>query len=128
VIISSLFSVGSVIMVASFSIAFLNVVIRRESAYQIEARIKIMVDTHMSLMDPVLGKVQGCQYASDSALFTAFTEHLNATWPGSRSIVTILSTGVPQKGAPAWLDAPSFAGVVEDRGHSEIRFIRTVKQ
>src|ERR1700744_461366 len=85
-IIFSLFSVGSMIMVSCFSIAVLNALIRRESAYLIEERIKIMVDSHMSLMDPVLDKVQGCQYASDSALFTAFTEHLNATWPGSQSI------------------------------------------
>jgi serine phosphatase RsbU (regulator of sigma subunit) len=127
-IISSLFSVGSVIMVACFSIAVLNVVIRRESAYQIEARIKVMVDSHMSLMDPVLGKIQGCQYASNSAFIAAFTEHLNATWPGSQSIVTIFSTGVPHKADPPWLDTPSFAGVVEDRGRSEIRFIRNVKR
>jgi len=82
----------------------------------------------MSLMNPVLDRLQGCQYASDSALITAFTEHLNATWPGSQSIVTILPTGVPHKADPAWLDTPSFAGVVEDRGSSEIRFIRTVKR
>jgi serine phosphatase RsbU (regulator of sigma subunit) len=127
-IIFSLFSVGSVIMVTCFSIAVLNVLIRRESAYQIEARIKVMVESHMSLMDPVLDRVQGCQYASDSALITAFTEHLNATWPGSQSIVTILSTGVPHNADPLWLDTPSFAGVVEDRGNAEIRFIRTVKR
>jgi serine phosphatase RsbU (regulator of sigma subunit) len=127
-IIFSLFSVGSVIMVTCFSIAVLNVLIRRESAYLIEERIKIMVDNHISLMNPVLDRVQGCQYASDSPLFTAFTEHLNATWPGSQSIVTILSTGVPHKADPLWLDTPSFAGVVEDRGSSEIRFIRTVKR
>jgi len=127
-IISSLFSVGSVIMVTCFSIAVLNMVIRRESAYQIEARIKIMVDSHMGLMNPVLDRVQGCQYASYSALITSFTEHLNATWPGSQSAVTILSTGVPHNADPSWLETPSFAGVVEDRGSSEIRFIRTVKR
>jgi len=87
-----------------------------------------MVDSHMSLMDPVLDKVQGCQYASDSALSTAFTEHLNATWPGSQGIVTILSAGDLPNADPPWLDAPSFAGVVEDRGNAEIRFIRTVKR
>jgi hypothetical protein len=94
-IISSLFSVGSVTMVTCFSIAVLNVVIRRESAYQIEARIKIMVDSHMGLINPILDRVQGCQYASDSALSAAFTEHLNTTWPG-QSIVTIDSQGVPR--------------------------------
>lgn len=114
-------------MITCFSIAVLNVLIRRESAYLIEERIKIMVENHMSLMDPVLDRVQGCEYGSYSALFTAFTEHLNATWPGSQSIVTILST-VPHNADPVWLNTHSFAGVVEDRGSSEIRFIRTVKR
>jgi serine phosphatase RsbU (regulator of sigma subunit) len=127
-IISSLFSIGSVIILTCFSIAVLNVVIRRESAYQIEARIKIMVESHKTIMDPVLDRVQGCQYASDSALFTSFSEHLNATWPGSQGIVTILSTAVPHNADPPWLDTPSFAGVVEDRGSSEIRFIRIVRR
>ncbi len=81
----------------------------------------------MSLIDPVLERVQGCQYGSNSDLFTAFTEHLNATWPGSQSIVTILSTA-SHNTDPLWLDTPSFAGVVEDRGSSEIRFIRTVRR
>jgi serine phosphatase RsbU (regulator of sigma subunit) len=127
-ILFSLFSVSSAIMGTCFSIAVLNVVIRRESAYLIEERIKVIVESRKSLMDPVLDRVQGCQYASDSVLFTEFTEHLNATWPGSQSIVTILSTGVLHKGDPQWLGRPSFAGVVEDRGSAEIRFIRIVKR
>jgi serine phosphatase RsbU (regulator of sigma subunit) len=111
-----------------FSIAVLNVVIRRESAYLIEERIKVIVESRKGLMDPVLDRVQGCQYASDSALFTSFTEHLNATWPGSQSTVTILSTGVLHKAEPLWLDRSSFAGVVEDRGSAEIRFVRIVER
>jgi hypothetical protein len=127
-IIFSLFSVSSAIMGTCFSIAAVNALIRRESAYLIEERIKIMVESHMSLMDPVLDKVQGCQNASNSDLVTGFTQYLNATWPGSQSTVTILSTGALHKADPPWLDTPSFAGVVEDRGRSEIRFIRTVKR
>jgi hypothetical protein len=127
-IIFSLFSVVSAIAGACFSIAVLNVFIRRESAYPIEERIKVIVESRKSLMDPVLDRVQGCQYAFDSVLFTEFTEHLNATWPGSQSIVTILSTGDLHKGDPLWLDRSSFAGVVEDRGSAEIRFIRIVKR
>src|SRR5215475_5719361 len=127
-IIFSLFSIGSVIMVACLAIAVLNALIRRESAYVIEARIKIMVDSHMRIMDPVFDKIQSCQYASDSALFTAFTEHLDATWPGSQSTVTIFSTGDLRNANPLWLETSSFAGVVEDRGHADIRFIRTVKR
>lgn len=124
----SLFSVSSAITGACFSIAVLNVLIRRESAYLIEERIKVIVESRKSLMDPVLDRVQGCQYASDSALFTAFTEHLNATWPGSQSIVTILSKGGLHNADPPWLDTRSFAGVVEDRGSPEIRFLRIVKR
>jgi serine phosphatase RsbU (regulator of sigma subunit) len=127
-IIFSLFSVSSAITGTCFSLAVLNVLIRRESAYLIEERIKVIVESRKSLMDPVLDKVQGCQFAADSALFNAFNEHLNATWPGSQSIVTILSTGVPRNGGPPWLPTPSFAGVVEDRGSLEIRFLRTVKR
>jgi serine phosphatase RsbU (regulator of sigma subunit) len=124
----SLSSVSPVIMVTCFSIAALNVLIRRESAYLIEERIKVIVESRKGLMDPVLDKVQGCRYASDSGLFTAFTEQLNATWPGSRSIVTILSKETLRNAGPLWLDAPTFAGVVEDRGSPEIRFMRTVKR
>jgi serine phosphatase RsbU (regulator of sigma subunit) len=127
-IIFSLFSVGSVITVTCFSIAVVNVLIRRESAYLIEERIKVIVESRKSLMDPVLDKVQGCQYSSDSDLFSAFTEHLNATWPGSQSIVTILSQGVLHNADPRWLNTPSFAGVVEDGSSLEIRFLRTVKR
>jgi serine phosphatase RsbU (regulator of sigma subunit) len=127
-IIISLSSVVPVIMVTSFSIAVLNVLMRRESAYLIEERVKVIVESRKGLMDPVLDKVHGCQYASDSAFFTAFTEQLNATWPASQSIVTILSTKALHRAAPLWLDAPFFAGVVEDRGNPEIRFMRTVKR
>jgi hypothetical protein len=124
----SLFGVGSMITGTSFSIAVLNVLIRRESAYLIEERIKVIVESRKSLMDPILDRVQGCRYASDSALFTTFTEQLNATWPGSQSIVTILSTGVLHNADPLWLDTSSFAGVVEDRGSPEIRFLCIVKR
>ena len=127
-IIFLVFSFGSVIAITCFSIAVLNVLIRRESSYLIEERIKVIVESRKNMMDPVLDKVQGCQYGSDSALFAEFTEDLNATWPGSQSIVTILSTGALQNVDPLWLDTPSFAGVVEDRGSTEIRFIRIVKR
>jgi serine phosphatase RsbU (regulator of sigma subunit) len=127
-ILFSLSSVVSVITVAGFSIAVLNVLIRRESAYLIEERIKVIVESRKGLMDPVLDKVRGCSYVADSAPFAAFTEQLNATWPGSQSIVTILSTETLNDAGPPWLNASSFAGVVEDRGRVEIRFLRTVKR
>src|SRR6202012_6081431 len=49
-------------------------------------------------------------------------------WPGSQSIVTVISARTPNDPDPTWLDTPTFAGVVEDRGRAEIRFIRTVKR
>jgi hypothetical protein len=112
-IIFSLFSVSSAITGTCFSIAVLNVLIRRESAYLIEERIKVIVESRKSLMDPVLDRVQDCQYASDSALFTAFTEHLNATWPGSQSIVTILPTGIFHNADPLWLDTSSLPALLK---------------
>jgi HAMP domain-containing protein len=124
----SLFGVGSVITVACFSIAVVNVLLRRESAYLIEERIKVIVESRKSLMDPILDKIQGCQYSTDSTLVSEFTEHLNATWPGSQTIVTILSLGALHNADPLWFDTGSFAGVVEDRGSLEIRFLRTVKR
>ncbi|NYF87998.1 SpoIIE family protein phosphatase [Tunturiibacter empetritectus] len=127
-ILFSLSSVVSVIMVTGFSIAVLNVIIRRESAYLIEERIKVIVESRKGLMDPVLEKVQGCRYASDLPPFAAFTEQLNATWPGSESMVSILSPEARHNANPRWLDATSFAGLVEDRGSAEIRFLRTVKR
>jgi hypothetical protein len=110
----SLFGVGSVITVACFSIAVVNVLLRRESAYLIEERIKVIVESRKSLMDPILDKIQGCQYSTDSTLVSEFTEHLNATWPGSQTIVTILSLGALHNADPLWFDTGSFAGVVED--------------
>src|ERR1700743_3454935 len=101
-------------MVTCFSIAVLNALIRRESAYLIEERIRIMVESHLSIMDPVIDRIRDCKYKADSTLFTTFTEHLNATWPGSQSIVTVISARTPNDPDPTWLDTPTFAGVVED--------------
>jgi hypothetical protein len=47
-----------VITVACFSIAVVNVLLRRESAYLIEERIKVIVESRKSLMDPILDKIQ----------------------------------------------------------------------
>jgi serine phosphatase RsbU (regulator of sigma subunit) len=127
VIIFSFFSIVSVAMTACFSIALLNVVIRRGTAYMVEDRIKVIVESRKGLLDTVLDRVEGCEDAPNAALFKAFTADLNAMWPGSQGIVRIWSSAA--HGAnPAWLDTPAFSGIVEDRGHTEIRFIRTVKR
>lgn len=124
----SFFSIVSVAMVTCFSIALLNVVIRRESAYLIEERIKIIVESRKGIIDPALDRIKGCEYASNTTLLALFTEHLNGTWPGSQSVVIFLSSEAEYGVNPPWLDTPTFTGIVEDRGNLEIRFIRTVKR
>ena len=59
-IIFSFFSIVSVAMVTCFSIALLNVVIRRESAYLIEERIKIIVESREGVIDPALDRTEAC--------------------------------------------------------------------
>ena len=128
-IIFAFFSIISMILVACFSIAVLNVVIRRESAYLIEERIKVIVESRKGLTGPLLDRVRGCHApASNSPLFTEFAEYLNAVWPESQSLVTVLPTGVTRGARPVWLDTDSFAGTVVDRGSLEIRFLHTVKR
>jgi hypothetical protein len=126
-IIFTFFSIVSVIMVTSFSVAVLNVVIRRESAYLIEERIKVILESRKGLADAVLSRVHSCKDASDPTLAAVFTEHLNAEWPGSRSTISVLPAGVPPASAFPWMDAQTFAGLVEDPGELEIRFVRTVR-
>ena len=66
-IIFAFFSVISMILVACFAVAVLNVLIRRESAYLIEERIKVIVDGRKKLTDSLVDRVSGCQGpASDS--------------------------------------------------------------
>ena len=127
-IIFSFFSIVSVAMITCFSIALLNVVIRRESAYLIEERIKVIVESRKGIIDPVLNRVEGCEYASNAALFSLFTDNLNAAWPGSQTVVSVLSSEATHGMNPSWLDAPSFTGIVEDHGQLEIRFLRMVKR
>ena len=68
-------------MVTSLSIAVIKVLIRRECAYLIEGRTKVIVESRKGLVDPILGRVHSCVDASNSALYTSFTEHLGAEWP-----------------------------------------------
>jgi hypothetical protein len=91
-IIFSFFSIVSVAMITCFSIALLNVVIRRESAYLIEERIKVIVESRKGIIDPVLNRVEGCEYASNAALFSLFTDNMNAAWPGSQTVVSVLAS------------------------------------
>jgi nitrogen fixation/metabolism regulation signal transduction histidine kinase len=62
-IIFSFVSIISVALVICFSITLLNVVIRRESAYLIEERIKIFVESSEAIIDPALDRLEECEYA-----------------------------------------------------------------
>ena len=75
----SFFSIISIVMVTSLSIAVIKVLIRRECAYLIEGRTKVIVESRKGLVDPILGRVHSCVDASNSALYTSFTEHLDAS-------------------------------------------------
>ena len=124
-IIFAFFSVISMILVACFAVAVLNVVIRRESAYLIEERIKVIVDSRKKLTDSLVDRVSGCQGpASDSPLFT---EYMDVAWPESQSLVSVLPKGATHGVSSTWHDTGSFAGIVTDRGSLEIRSFRSVE-
>jgi len=127
-IIFSFFSIVSVAMITCFSIALLNLVIRRESAFLIEERIKVIVESRKGIINPVLNRIDGCEYASNATLFLLFTEYMNASWPGSQTVVSMLPLEASPGRNPPWLDAPTFTGIVEDHGKLEIRFLRMVKR
>ena len=126
-IIFSFFNIVSVAMITCFSIALVNVVIRRESAFLIEERIKVIVESRKGIIDPVLNRIDGCEYAPNAALVSLFTDHLRASWPGTQTVVSMLPLEVPPGANPPWLDAP-FTGIVEDHAKLEIRFVRMVKR
>ncbi len=125
-IIFAFFSIISMILVACFAVAVLNVVIRRESAYLIEERIKVIVDGHKKLTNSLVGRVSGCQGpASDLHMFP---EYRDAAWPESQSLVSVLPHGATNNVSSTWHDTGSFAGIVADRGSLEIRSFRSVER
>ena len=73
------FSVISMILVGCFAVAVLNVVIRRESAYLIEERIKVVVDERKELIDSVKGGVHACPESRSNSLQPI--GHLDGVWP-----------------------------------------------
>jgi len=120
------FSVISMILVACFAVAVLNVVIRRESAYLIEERIKVVVDGRKKLTDSLVDRVSGCQGpASDSPLFA---EYIDAAWPEGQSLVSVLPKEATHGISSSWHNTGSFAGIVADRGSLEIRSFRSVER
>src|SRR5258708_27769436 len=86
-IIFAFFSVISMILVACLAVAVLNVVIRRESAYLIEERIKVIVDSRNRLTHSVLNRVPGCPAPTSNSPLS--TEYLDAVWPETQRLVTV---------------------------------------
>src|ERR1700761_4842017 len=120
------FSITSMFLVACFSVAVLNVVIRRESAYFVEERINGIVENHRRLASFLLDQVQGCD--APPANSPLFADYSIAVWPGARTSIPILPKGPHISRAPRWVDTASFAGVVAERGSVEIRSFSTAER
>src|SRR6266478_2650960 len=118
------FSVVSMILVGCFAVAVLNVVIRRESAYLVEERIKLVVSERKELIDSVKGGVHACSEPRSNSL--QLSGHLDGVWPKNQ--VTMLPWRESGRSEPAWLNTSDFDGVVADRGHLEIRSFHKIER
>ena len=118
------FSVVSMILVGCFAIAVLNVVIRRESAYLVEERIKLVVSERKELIDSVKGGVHACTEPRSNSL--QLSGQLDGVWPKNQ--VTMLPWRESGRSEPAWLNTSDFDGVVADRGHLEIRSFHKIER
>jgi serine phosphatase RsbU (regulator of sigma subunit) len=115
------FSVISMILVGCFAVAVLNVVIRRESAYLLEERIKMVVNERRDLIDSASG-VQACRGSRSNS-------HQSIDLPDDvlrENQFDVLPWKASATSEQAWHNTGDFAGVVVDRGRIDIRaFQRT---
>lgn len=118
------FSVISMILVGCFAVAVLNVVIRRESAYLVEERIKVIVHERKAHIDSVNGGVGACPESRPNSLLPI--GDLDDMWPENQ--VTTLTRKLTSISKQAWYNTGDFAGIVADRGHLEIRSFRRVER
>jgi serine phosphatase RsbU (regulator of sigma subunit) len=125
-IIFAFFSVISMILVACFAVAVLNVVIRRESAYLIEERIKVIVDGRKRLTDSQLDRIPGC--ATPTSNSDRSIGYLDSVWPQSQSLITVLPGAEANGARPIWQDPGSLASIVADQGRLEIRSFQKVER
>jgi HAMP domain-containing protein len=116
------FSIISMILVGCLALAILNVVIRRESAYLLEERIKVVVDQRKELIDSVGDGMLDCP-DSRSNLLQSIVEP-DSVW--SHNQVTVSPWKEPASSEHSWYDTGAFAGVVADQGHLEIRSFRVI--
>jgi serine phosphatase RsbU (regulator of sigma subunit) len=121
------FSVISTGLVGCFSVAVLNVVIRRECAYLIEERINAIVEGRKGLIELLVERVGGRDaQISNVSQFADRTREWNAMWPGIQSVVIVAPKGGTNGAGPAGLNTDTFTGIVADGNQMEIRFLRTV--
>ena len=112
----------STLLIAGFAAAIVNVVIRRESTYLVEERIKVIVESRKKLAEMLMDRTQGC--SADEQTMRESSEYLNSMWPGSQ--IEVKTAG--QAATPSWMEGGRFAGLVEDGNRLEIRFFRTVQR
>src|SRR5215467_13356050 len=115
------FSVVSMILVGCLAVAVLNVVIRRESAYLLEERIKMVVDERRELLDSAERGVYACSEPRSTPLRPI--DHEDEVLPGSQATVSPWTAS-----EHAWIDTTSFSGVVAEHGHLTIRSFRKVER
>jgi serine phosphatase RsbU (regulator of sigma subunit) len=116
------FSFISMILGGCFAVAILNVVIRRESAYLLEERIKMVVNERRDLIDSASG-VQACPESRSNS-------HQPIDFPDGVLLENQV-TVVPWRSGRSesvWLNTDAFAGVVVDRGRVEIRAFRRAER
>src|ERR1700677_4766961 len=118
------FSVISMSLVGCFAVAVLNVVIRRESAYLVEERIKVVAYERNELIDSVKGGVHACSASRSNSLQPIGRP--DDLWPEDQ--VTVLPWRESGRFEPAWHDRGVFVGVVADRGHLELRSFHRVER
>jgi serine phosphatase RsbU (regulator of sigma subunit) len=125
-IIFGFFSVVSMALAACFSVALLNVVIRRESAPLVEERINSLVDNDKRLAAALVDRVGGCKVTPGNP--PQFAEYPRESWPGVQVAVTVLPKGTSVDARPRWLSADSFAGVIRDQDALEILSFHTMER
>src|SRR5580704_1039784 len=115
-IIFAFFSVVSTILSGALSVAVLNVVIRRESAYLIEERIKTVVDNYKRFTPSLADGID--LPASNLPLVP---QHSRSVWGDSQTLITVVPEEAIDRDRPSWLPKGSFTGIVVDQGSLEIR-------
>jgi serine phosphatase RsbU (regulator of sigma subunit) len=118
------FSIISIVLVGCLAVAVLNVVIRRETAYLIEERIKVIEDDRKELIDSTKSGARACPESRPDSLQRV--GNMDDVWPKSQ--VTVLPWRESGRSEHAWHDTGAFAGVIADQGHLEIRSFHKIER